>query len=72
MRIKEEHLDLHISSPFTGKTIYVRTMEPGLYKPFYDNGYQWLFTEEKYPTCPECDERLEDCECEDSLKKKKK
>lgn len=27
---------------------------------------------EKYPTCPECDEFINHCECEDNLKKKKK
>ena len=26
----------------------------------------------KYFTCPECDERLEDCDCEDSKKIKEK
>jgi hypothetical protein len=43
MNIKEEHLDLTISCPFTGKMLWVRELEAGLYEPFYKAGYEWLF-----------------------------
>jgi len=43
MRVKEEHLDKHISCPFTGKTYWVREMDTKLYPFFYNKGYQWLF-----------------------------
>lgn len=73
IHIKKEYLDLTISSPFTGKDVYVRTMEFGLYEPFHNAGYQWLFIEEEKivdrPTeCVHCGELLENCECEDKTK----
>ena len=43
MKIKEEHLDLTISCPFSGKMLWVRELEVGLYEPFYKAGYEWLF-----------------------------
>lgn len=68
MKIKDEYLDIYISSPFTGKTIWARDLDPEAYKYFFNKGYEWMF----YFTCEECGERFEDCECEDLRKKKTK
>lgn len=46
MKIKEEHLDLNISCPFTGKHLWVRELEPSVYSHYANKGYEWLFEEE--------------------------
>ena len=56
MKIKEEHLDLTISCPFTGKMLWVRELEVGLYEPFYKAGYEWLFENDIVIELPEVDE----------------
>ena len=43
MKIKEENLDLFISCPYTGKTKYVRELDPEVYPYYYKKGYEWLF-----------------------------
>ena len=62
MRPKEEHLDLIISCPFTGKHYWVRELDTELYPYFSREGYEWLF---EYPTCEECGEFIDHCECDE-------
>lgn len=45
MEIKEKHLDLHISCPYTGKILWVREIDPRMYPFLLNGGYNWLFKE---------------------------
>lgn len=56
MNIKKEYLDLMISCPFTGKHKWVRELEVGLYEPYSNAGYEWLFEAGMVIEGPELDE----------------
>lgn len=43
MKVKEEFLDLVVSCPFTGKHLWLRDVETGMYKYLYNAGYEYLF-----------------------------
>lgn len=73
MKIKDECLDLQVSSPFTGKTHWLRELEPNEYIYWFNNGYNWIFedviVEDNFFTCEECGERIDDCDCDENKTK---
>ena len=50
MKIKLEHLDLYVSHPATGKTIWLRELSVEEYSYFYGHGYEWIFESQEGQT----------------------
>ena len=73
MKIKEEYLDLQVSSPFNGKTYWLRELEPVEYIYWFKCGYDYIFedviVEDNFFTCEECGERMDDCDCDENKAK---
>lgn len=49
LKIKNDCLDLNVSRPDNGKTIWLRELDTQEYDYWYKHGYQWIFQEEIEP-----------------------